>query len=103
MLLFHGFLTDTTVQQVRDPKVGNAFQLEVDKVRPGWVVSTCEMVLEYWMYDLESLKSLIMDPEWQEKAVKGEDQWLDLSKATIHIGYNTTYLEGGEITNPGQQ
>ena len=61
------------------------------------------MVLEYTMYDLGSLISLNSDPEWQEKAIKGQEDWLDLSKAAMHVGYTTTYLEGGEITNAGQQ
>lgn len=86
-------------QHVRDPKVGAAFQAEVDKVRPGWKVSKCDVVLEYWTYDMGNLKSLIMDPEWQERAVKDEEDWIDSSEATIHIGYDTTYLADGQILN----
>ncbi|XDG06153.1 hypothetical protein ABKA04_005768 [Annulohypoxylon sp. FPYF3050] len=85
---------------VQDPKVGAAFQLELDQVRPGWEVRKCDLVLEYWTYDMGNLKSLIMDSEWQEKAVKGEGDIFDVSKPTvIHIGYDTTYLSDGQIIN----
>ena len=86
-------------QHVRDAQVGAAFQAVVDQVRPGWKVSECDLVLEYWMESLESVKALAMDPEWNEKAVKGQGDWLDMSRAGIHIGYDTTYLDRGEIVD----
>lgn len=52
------------------------------------------------MYDLNSLKALVMDPDWAAKAVKDEDKWCDLSRSTIHVGFDTPYLlESGEIVN----
>lgn len=76
-----------------------AFQTDLEKVRPTWEVSKADFVLEYWLPDMGCLKNLIADPEWNESAVKGQDDWLDMSKSTIHIGYDTTYLEDGNILN----
>ncbi|GKT64019.1 hypothetical protein ColTof4_04433 [Colletotrichum tofieldiae] len=85
--------------QKTDPKVGAAFQAEVDQVRPGWKVNDCDLVLEYWVNDLESMKNLVSDPEWIQTALKEENDWLDVSRSTIRIGYDMTYLEYGAIMN----
>lgn len=52
------------------------------------------------MYDLNALKGLVTDPDWAAKAVKDQDQWCDLSRSTVHIGFDTPYLlETGEVVN----
>lgn len=86
-------------QEKTDLKVGAAFQNEVDQVRPGWKVNDCDLVLEYWVYDLESMKNLASDPEWNQTALGDENDWLDTSRSTIRIGYDTTYLDYGAIMN----
>ncbi|KAL9622768.1 MAG: hypothetical protein Q9160_002886 [Pyrenula sp. 1 TL-2023] len=83
----------------REPEVATAFQSEVDKVRPGWIVSTCDLVLEYWVPDLGCVTALVMDPDWDGKACKNQEDWLDMSRATMHVGYDTMYLRGGEIVD----
>lgn len=70
----------------------------VDQVQPGWKVSDCDVVLERWVYDLKSIENLSADPEWFEMALQGHEDWIDFSRSTIHIGYDTTYLEDGAIT-----
>ncbi|CRK28107.1 hypothetical protein BN1723_005130 [Verticillium longisporum] len=80
-------------------QVGAAFQVEAGQVRPGWKVNDCDLVLEYWVKDLESLKSLASDPEWIQTALEPGNDWFDMSGPTIRIGYDTTYLEHGEIVN----
>jgi len=72
-------------------------------VRPGWKVSDCDIVLEYWVYDLESIKNLSSDPEWLGTVLKDQDDWLDNSRSAIHIGYDTTYLENGATMNVAQK
>ncbi|KAG7145944.1 putative oxygenase like protein [Verticillium longisporum] len=85
--------------QKMDSQVGAAFQAEAGQVRPGWKVNDCDLVLEYWVKDLESLKSLASDPEWIQTALEPGNDWFDMSGPTIRIGYDTTYLEHGEIVN----
>ncbi|KAJ5679527.1 hypothetical protein N7462_007771 [Penicillium macrosclerotiorum] len=89
--------------QKTDTKVGAAFQAEVDQVWPGWKVNDCDVALEYWVYDLESMKNLASDPEWIQTALEDENDWLDPSRSTIRIGYDTTYLESGAFMNIGAQ
>ena len=43
-------------------------------------------------------------PEWTYVALKGESQWVDTSRSTVHIGYDTTFLQDGAIRSlPGQR
>lgn len=52
------------------------------------------------MYDLNTLKNLVADRDWAAKAVKDQDRWCDLSRSTVHIGFDTPYrLESGEVVN----
>ncbi|ETS86015.1 hypothetical protein PFICI_04040 [Pestalotiopsis fici W106-1] len=81
-----------------DHQISTAFQSQVDKVRPGWVVSKCDLILEHWVNDLGDIMKLSQDPEWAA-ALKDQDVWMDNSKSNIHIGYDTIYIEDGTITN----
>ncbi|KAI1459959.1 hypothetical protein F4805DRAFT_472536 [Annulohypoxylon moriforme] len=83
----------------RLPDECTAFRAELDKVKPSWVVSDADLVIEYWLPSLSVLKDLHTDPEWNEKAVKGQDNWLDSSKTLVHIGYETVYMGDGNIFN----
>ncbi|KAI0178958.1 hypothetical protein GGR52DRAFT_569863 [Hypoxylon sp. FL1284] len=83
----------------RLPELCNAFQPGLHKVRPTWEVSQADFVLEYWMPDMDCFRKLVMDSEWVEGAAKDWDDWLDMSRSTVHIGYDTTYLEKGVIVN----
>lgn len=56
-------------------------------------MNDCDLVLECWVYDLESLKNLASDPEWIQTALEDENDWLATSRSTIRIGYYTTYSE----------
>lgn len=53
--------------------------------------------MEYYLHDLNCLKTLISDPDWSEKAVNGQEDWVDMSRSTIHIGYESTHLDGDVI------
>lgn len=63
-------------------------------------MSQVDCVLEYQVEDLRQLFAMIHDPEWIEKAAKDENEWVDLSKAEVHFGFDTPYLlETGDIVN----
>ncbi|KAK1570173.1 uncharacterized protein LY79DRAFT_584214 [Colletotrichum navitas] len=85
--------------QEADPKLGAALQADLDQMRPAWKVNDCDIILEYWFDDLESMESLLFDPQWTQTALKDWNDWLDVSRSTIRISYDTTFLEHGAIKN----
>lgn len=82
---------------MRNHELATGFEPHLHKIRPTWEVSKADLVLEYWMPELSCLYGLVSDAEWNEKALKGQDQWLDMSRSTTHITNEETYLEGGNI------
>lgn len=76
---------------------------EMAKYRPTWDVGDFDCILEYWFYDIKALENMVADPDRASKAVKDEDKWCDLSRSTVHIGYDTPFLlETGETVNLGE-
>lgn len=73
------------------------------QVRPGWEVNDCDLVLEYWVDDLESIKSLAADSDWIQMPLEGRRDWLDTSRSTVRIGYDTTYVVQGPVLNMAEQ
>lgn len=73
----------------------------IEQARPGWKVSDCDIVLEHWVHDMDTIMAHSNDPEWASEVLKDQEKWVDMSKSTIHIGYDTTYLEDGVIMNLG--
>jgi hypothetical protein len=67
------------------------------QVHPTWNVSKADIVIEYWMPDLNCLLQLVSDPDWNGKAVKGQENWIDVHRGTVHLAHDTTYIENGEI------
>jgi hypothetical protein len=41
---------------------------------------------------------LMADPDWPA-AIKNQDDWVDMSRALVSVGYETPYLVDGEIVN----
>ncbi|KAI8959808.1 hypothetical protein F5Y11DRAFT_331861 [Daldinia sp. FL1419] len=76
----------------RDAQLSAAFRAELDKVRPEWDVSDADITIEYYLPDIYLIQNLLADPEWQSKAAKDQENFVDLSRSTIHIGYETVYL-----------
>jgi hypothetical protein len=43
--------------------------------------------------------NIMADPEWHE-VVKDQEEWVDVAKALVCLGYTTPYLlESGEVIN----
>ena len=57
-----------------------------------WKSNNCDFVIKCWVNDENTMKRLASDPEWiQNTALNDdEDNWLDTSKSTVRISYNTT-------------
>ncbi|KAI0895719.1 hypothetical protein F4806DRAFT_502670 [Annulohypoxylon nitens] len=83
----------------RLPNECTAFRVDLEKVKPSWIISDADLVIEYWLPSMDVLKDLNADTEWNEKAIKGLGNWLDSSKTVVHIGYETVYMENGNIIN----
>ncbi|KAI1802870.1 hypothetical protein F4811DRAFT_527315 [Daldinia bambusicola] len=83
----------------RDVELGAVLQAELKKVHPGWEVSGADLTIEYYLPDIYLIQNLFADPEWESKAAKDLADFVDLSKSTIHIGYETVYLENGNVLN----
>ncbi|KAI1849132.1 hypothetical protein JX266_005093 [Neoarthrinium moseri] len=49
--------------------------------------------------NLEDLKKLLSDPDYQEKGRDSEKGWIDSSRGEIRVGWETTYSENGEVVN----
>ncbi|KAL4875390.1 hypothetical protein BJY04DRAFT_224057 [Aspergillus karnatakaensis] len=66
----------------------------------GWKVNDCDIVLEYWLSDSKSVKTLSSVPKWVSATLEGGDDWLDTSRSTVRIGFDEiTYLEYGSLKN----
>ncbi|KAI6085820.1 hypothetical protein F4821DRAFT_239661 [Hypoxylon rubiginosum] len=89
-------ITKYSVHTRRDD-LCDAFQANLHRVRPTWEISKADFVVEYWMPSLECFKKLVSDPEWLEGAAKDQDNYLDMSRSTVHIGEEVTYLENGKV------
>jgi hypothetical protein len=42
---------------------------------------------------------MVSDPDWNGKAVKGQENFVDIEKGTVHVCHEITYLEGGKIVD----
>ena len=69
------------------------------QVHASWYVSDADMVIQYWMPSLECMAKVVADPEWAGKAVKDQDQWLDMTRCEAHVCHETVYLEDGKSMN----
>lgn len=45
------------------------------------------------------MKAILADPEYQTRGRETEIGWIDASKGQVKIGWETTYLENGEVVN----
>ncbi|ATZ53974.1 hypothetical protein BCIN_10g00030 [Botrytis cinerea B05.10] len=66
--------------------------------RPTWEYADFDCFIEYLLPDLESVTKLLTDPDWPA-AIKNQDDWVDMSRALVSVGYETPYLLDGEIVN----
>ncbi|KAI1776651.1 hypothetical protein F4818DRAFT_411320 [Hypoxylon cercidicola] len=64
---------------------------------PGWQMADYDAVTNYWVRDPEDLRQLIKDEEWAEKVSAEELNWLDLDRASILAGFETVFIDDGQI------
>ncbi|KAJ5404549.1 Dimeric alpha-beta barrel [Penicillium cosmopolitanum] len=83
---------------VTPPPLNDGLKQEIGGLRPTWDFAECDCFIEYTLPDVETIKNIMSDPEWQI-AVKDQDQWVDVPRAFVSLGYSTTYLQHGKPVN----
>ncbi|KAM3086804.1 hypothetical protein ACMFMG_000925 [Clarireedia jacksonii] len=75
----------------------------IQKSRPTWNFADYDCVIEYTLPSVQSIGNIMSDPDWEEKALKDQENWVDMSRALVSVGFYTPYLvESGEVVNIGQ-
>ena len=66
---------------------------------PGWTLSPYDAQTQYYVRSAEDLRGLLMDPEWHEKVGKVETEYTNVGDVMIMVGWETVYIEQGEVIN----
>lgn len=62
-------------------------------------MSEFDAITSYWVNDPDHVRALLADPEWKEKVSDVESPWVNAEVASILMGYETVYIDGGELVN----
>lgn len=57
------------------------------------------LTLTYYVRSFEDMKAILSDPEYQARGRETEVGWIDTSKGQVKVGWETIYLENGEVVN----
>lgn len=57
-----------------------------------------DVTSSYWATP-DQFRAMLTDPDWQGKVIKFEEGWIDTSRAECQIGWETTFLQDGNIVN----
>ncbi|KAI1122381.1 hypothetical protein F5Y10DRAFT_287266 [Nemania abortiva] len=69
------------------------------KIQPTWDVADFDCFIEYTIRDMETISKVMSDKEWST-AIKDQEDWVDVKRALVSVGYSTPYLlETGEVVN----
>lgn len=80
------------------PPLNDALKQEVGQVRPTWDFADFDCFIEYTLPNAEVIKNIMSDPDWAV-ALKDQDDWVDVPKALVSLGYSTTYVKDGKAVN----
>ncbi|CAL5870493.1 uncharacterized protein PFLUO_LOCUS4730 [Penicillium psychrofluorescens] len=83
---------------VTPPPLNDALKQEVGQVRPTWDFADFDCFIEYTLPNAEVIKNIMSDPDWAV-ALKDQDDWVDVPKALVSLGYSTTYVKDGKAVN----
>ncbi|KAK3326510.1 hypothetical protein B0H66DRAFT_589111 [Apodospora peruviana] len=79
--------------------LNGALKEEVGKFRPTWDFADFDCFIEYTIPDMQTIKNVMGDPDWAV-AIKDQDDWVDMERALVSLGYCTPYLlKTGEVVN----
>ncbi|KAK4449718.1 hypothetical protein QBC34DRAFT_463111 [Podospora aff. communis PSN243] len=74
---------------------GDELVNQLDK--PTWKMTEFDAMTSYWVRSPDDLRALLADPEWEEKVTGPEAEWIDMETVVVLTGFETTYVEGGEL------
>ncbi|KAI1353991.1 hypothetical protein F5Y01DRAFT_274926 [Xylaria sp. FL0043] len=80
----------------------NGFQEDLQKFRgkQGWKMADFDVTTTYWVKDPEHLRNMLSDPEWDAQVQDLEEGWVDQERALIQVGWETVYVEDGQVIEP---
>lgn len=85
--------------KVTPPSLSGALKAEMAQFFPTWNIADYDCVLEYTIPGMQVMKDIVADPDWIA-ATKDQDEWVNMQKALVSLGFSTTYLtENGKIIN----
>lgn len=64
---------------------------------PGWGMADYDITTSYWVRDPDDMRRLLEDEDWAKFVSAVEVDWVDLDRASILVGYETVFVDGGEI------
>ncbi|KAH7307926.1 hypothetical protein BKA65DRAFT_415260 [Rhexocercosporidium sp. MPI-PUGE-AT-0058] len=77
----------------------NIFAPDITAMPPGWMLSPYDAQTQYYVRSANDLRGLLMDPEWHEKVGKVETEYTNVGDVMIMVGWETVYIEEGEVVN----
>ncbi|KAF4637482.1 hypothetical protein G7Y89_g598 [Cudoniella acicularis] len=84
---------------VTPPFLSDALKQEMAKIQPTWDIADFDCFIEYTIPDMQAMKNVVSDPNWAV-ATKDQNDWVDMERALVSLGYSTPYLlETGEVVN----
>lgn len=57
-----------------------------------------DVTSSYWATP-EQLRAMLADPDWEGKVVAFERDWIDTSRESTQIGWESAFLQDGKIVN----
>lgn len=78
--------------------MNDALKQEIGQLRQSWDFADFDCFIEYTLPDVETIKKIMGDPEWLI-AVKDQEDWVQVSKALVSLGYSTPYVLNGKPVN----
>jgi hypothetical protein len=97
----YSILNHLLIMQFVTPAPANeALKQEFQEFRPTWEFADYDCIIEYTFRDMEIVKKAMSDPDWVEGVLKGQEEWVDVQKALVSVGYCTPYLlSNGDVVN----
>ncbi|KAK2599134.1 hypothetical protein QQS21_005395 [Conoideocrella luteorostrata] len=79
--------------------LNNTVKGELSKINPTWDFAEYDCLIEYILPSTDSIEAVTGDPDWAV-AVANQNEWVDVPRALVSVGYTMTYLMDGNIANP---
>ncbi|KAH9890827.1 hypothetical protein F4778DRAFT_752381 [Xylariomycetidae sp. FL2044] len=75
------------------------FRAHLEKTRPGWTMGEFNLTLTYYVDSFDDMLALTGDPSYRATSDALEEGYIDATRGQVKIGWETTYMEDGEVVN----